>query len=138
MQDTPIVITAKMKRMALYIGIALVVLVAGFFIIKLLINRQTPMPVEMKAQVDSLKNEVSDLKRNQVTLTEYIKVLETSIGDKEKRGEVIKQDIDRNESRKINLPKQYEKVSTAVDNMSDDSISRILQQRYGHKQRDVQ
>jgi predicted nuclease with TOPRIM domain len=135
MQDTTI--TAEQKKKALSIAIKVlvvaVILVAGYFIIKMLVNRTTPMDPQMKAQVDSLKRDMQMLKRANVELSKRNEALQQTIDEKENRGDAIRQEISKNESRRVNIPKEYEKISNSVDTWSDASIDSFLAARYGHK-----
>jgi signal transduction histidine kinase len=121
-----------LKRLGKWFVIGVIAIAVIALVIHLFINRTTPMPVEMKAQVDSLK---AANRRSDTAITmlhQEIHDLDSRLAGLNQRGQVIKQDIEKNESRKVDLKQTYDKMDATTHQYNHNDIDEYISRNYGH------
>lgn len=121
---------SDLKKFGKWVLIGIVVIVVIVIAVKVFLNRPTPMPAEMKAQIDSLKADNSRKDTAISMLKQIVLQHDNELSGLSKSRDVIKEDIGRNEARKVDIKQQHEKINTTVDSWSDASIDSFLSGRY--------
>jgi septal ring factor EnvC (AmiA/AmiB activator) len=128
MQDTPIVITAKMKRMALYIGIALVVLVVCLFVAipKIQVYRQNKKIEAEQKQKEALDKIINILQPKIKEQDTKIEDAQTTSNEAETERKTLEENgyTQHEQNKQINKS-QHEKI----DNTNDrDSLAEYIKE----------